>query len=31
MKIREVMTPNPVTLDASAPVMQAAEAMRVES
>jgi len=28
MKIREVMTPNPVTLDSAAPVMQAAEAMR---
>ena len=28
MKIRAVMTPNPVALDASAPVMQAAEAMR---
>ena len=28
MKIREVMTPNPVTLDASTPIMKAAEAMR---
>jgi CBS domain-containing protein len=28
MKIREVMTPNPVTLDSQTPVMQAAQAMR---
>ena len=28
MKVREVMTPNPVTLDDTAPVMKAAEAMR---
>lgn len=28
MKIREVMTPNPVTLDASTPILRAAEAMR---
>ena len=28
MKIRDVMTPNPVTLDANLPVMKAAEAMR---
>jgi CBS domain-containing protein len=28
MKIREVMTSDPVTLDASAPVIEAAEAMR---
>jgi CBS domain-containing protein len=28
MKIREIMTPNPVTVDASTPVIQAAEAMR---
>jgi CBS domain-containing protein len=28
MKIRDVMTPNPVTLDANVPVMKAAEAMR---
>jgi CBS domain-containing protein len=28
MKVREVMTPNPVTVDAEAPIMRAAEAMR---
>jgi CBS domain-containing protein len=28
MKVREVMTPNPVTVDADAPIMRAAEAMR---
>ena len=28
MKIREVMTPNPVTLDSQTPVMRAAQAMR---
>ncbi|MBV8847385.1 MAG: CBS domain-containing protein [Bryobacterales bacterium] len=28
MKVREVMTTNPVTLDATAPIMKAAEAMR---
>jgi CBS domain-containing protein len=28
MKVREIMTPNPVAVDASAPVMKAAEQMR---
>ncbi len=28
MKVRQVMTPSPVTLDATAPIIKAAEAMR---